>query len=159
MNEGKVEQIGTPKDIYDRPASRFVAEFIGKANMLELEAPLEEYGGRAKGLLRTFSGPVAFDIAQSAIRQRAGTPSARPSLFIRPEKIQFVASGFPATGPEAMTLRGRVKARAFAGDRSDYLVDVNDTCSLRVSGSVQTEVPVGAEIHLTIPTADVVVYR
>lgn len=155
MSAGRIEQIGSPKEIYDHPASRFVAEFIGKANMIELATPLEVAGDGARGTVLTFAGPVSFDIARSSVRGAAS--GGRNFLFVRPERIRLdPQSRSDAAG---LTLPGRVKARAFAGDRSEYLIDLNDAATVRVTAPAQDDYVVGSAIHLTIPRQDLVIYQ
>jgi iron(III) transport system ATP-binding protein len=99
MNGGRVEQIGTPTDLYRRPASRFVADFIGEANLLP--AHVED------GMVRV--GDYRF-----AYRQR-GVASGPATLMARPETIRV------ATGGEG--LRGRVRSAFFMGTFADYIIE------------------------------------
>lgn len=80
MHNGRVQQIGTPQEIYDRPASRFVAQFIGKANLL----------------IGTVREVAAFCLVEvNGIILKAIAPSYQPkigssvTLVIRPERIQI----------------------------------------------------------------------
>ena len=82
MNEGTLQQMGTPDDIYERPANRFVAEFVGSPpiNILEVSAD-------------TLSGPAA---AMSAyLGNRFGAIGAVGSVGIRPEALHISESGQP----------------------------------------------------------------
>ncbi|MGH9026135.1 MAG: ABC transporter ATP-binding protein, partial [Acidimicrobiia bacterium] len=94
MNEGRVEQIGTPEEIYHRPESVFVAGFIGTANLLP--ARIERAGERAVVVLpgdrRTEvpAGRVAFDEGTSA------------TVMIRPERVRLATSE-PANGAGAIS--------------------------------------------------------
>lgn len=75
MSNGKIEQIGTPEDIYERPANRFVAEFIGESNFLSGEAD-------GDGRFRLSSG-------QAIGYGHIGDSAARKTLSIRPENIRL----------------------------------------------------------------------
>jgi putative spermidine/putrescine transport system ATP-binding protein len=80
MAKGRVEQVGTPANIYDHPCTRFVADFIGAANFFE--GAVEGSGGDR--FFRCRSGPV-LPLAMDA-------PSAT-TLAVRPERIAFVTPG------------------------------------------------------------------
>jgi putative spermidine/putrescine transport system ATP-binding protein len=92
MRKGAIAQVGAPRDIYFTPASRFVAEFVGAANIVE--------GACAAGALTLPGGRLPIDQAVS------GTAQA----MIRPESIRIVA-------PQGATLAGEVAAVSFVGDR------------------------------------------
>jgi len=80
MSNGRIEQVGTPKEIYDRPASAFVARFIGKANFLQGQ------------VLAVQADWVAVDVNGITVKAIAPhTPPAmaeRVTLMIRPERIR-----------------------------------------------------------------------
>lgn len=78
MHEGVLHQVQTPGELYDRPATRFVADFIGQMNFLSVQP------GTSGTLL---AGPLAFGVPQSAV----GTEVA-----VRPEDMQFGEQGHPA---------------------------------------------------------------
>ena len=80
MNSGRVEQVGTPEEVYREPASRFVAEFVGDNNVLDGTAsPLETKGSSVS------VGPAAFEVGESA----TGTVA----VGIRPEALSFGSGG------------------------------------------------------------------
>ena len=109
MNDGRIEQLGTAVDIYNRPASRFVAGFVGQINLIEGKV---EPGA---GDIRTASGA----------RVRAAGPSPAPgmaTLGVRPEQLRLLD---PGTIPDAEfnVLDGTVRASAFAGSIVKVEVD------------------------------------
>jgi spermidine/putrescine ABC transporter ATP-binding subunit len=112
MNRGRIEQLGSAEDLYERPANRFVAEFIGESNLLE-------------GRVETADGGAAF-VAGSGARLPAapGPRAARPggpcTLMVRPEKI---AIG-PAGGDPADGLAGTVEEVVYVGEFTRYRVRV-----------------------------------
>ena len=73
MSQGRVQQIGTPGEIYEEPVSRFVADFIGETNFLEAEV-IEVTGGRAR--VRTPFGPEIVAAQQGGHRPRPRDPVA-----------------------------------------------------------------------------------
>jgi multiple sugar transport system ATP-binding protein len=132
MHDGIIEQIGTPLDLYDRPANRFVAQFIGSPAMNVVEGRIE--GGRL------LSGDVALPVPEFA-RQRLDGKSV--SWGIRPEHLKVSEQGdidaavdvveptgadtllFITAGGEHMvvTLRERIGVRP--GERVRLSADVN----------------------------------
>jgi putrescine transport system ATP-binding protein len=90
MRAGRVAQVGTPAEIYDRPANRFTASFIGEINLIPAD-PLPDGRWRVKGL----EGTIAAEAAPSAA-------SGVASLSIRPERLRLTAGedvalpGWPA---------------------------------------------------------------
>ena len=89
MSQGQVEQIGYPEDIYERPATRFVAGFIGTSNIIEAAVT-----GRAGDLLQLASAP--------GDRLLVAAPADRPvsvgetlAFTVRPEKLRVVADDEP----------------------------------------------------------------
>jgi ABC-type Fe3+/spermidine/putrescine transport system ATPase subunit len=102
VNGGRLEQVGTPEELYRSPATKFVATFIGRASVL----PASWDGGRA----RLPSGP-----AWSAEAAGAAEPGAAVELVVRPEALRLAA------GPES--LAGAVTSRRFAGREAFYEVE------------------------------------
>jgi putative spermidine/putrescine transport system ATP-binding protein len=82
MNAGRIEQIGQPDDVYARPATRFVADFVGESNLLE-GVVRDGMAAEAQGF-----GAVSFTAA-------AGAPGGRTTLLVRPEALRI---GAPAAG-------------------------------------------------------------
>lgn len=121
LNQGRVEQIGTPEEIYERPATRFVAEFIGRANFLTAEV-LERH---PHGSRLSVSGGGSCVVPQDL-------PVAQQvSLMVRPHRIRIARNGTDAG------LRGRVRSVTYIGDLIQYDVEVG-------SESVTVEQPTAA---------------
>lgn len=110
MNEGQIEQVATPMEIYEEPATKFVADFIGDTNFLDGD------------LSETDSGVVVtvgdVDIAVNA----SSIPDGGGSVFVRPEKMNVQVAGF--TDSSLNTLEGIVDRRLFLGSKVRYFVDV-----------------------------------
>ena len=102
MNEGRIEQLGTPEDLYEQPRSAFVADFIGISNVMR---------GRVQpgGMIRTDDGSLPLPDGCEA---RAGQDGA---LIVRPEKMLLCAIG------EAF-VSGRVEETIYAGSETKLLV-------------------------------------
>ncbi len=111
MNAGHLEQVGAPADLYDRPATTFVANFLGQSNLLPLEVAGTASGGQVSGT--THDVTVVVDPAQLPEGTRSGV-----QLGIRPEKLRLVASGDDV----ANRLDGVVTDASFTGVATTYLV-------------------------------------
>ncbi|MBK3798512.1 ATP-binding cassette domain-containing protein [Azospirillum brasilense] len=93
MNKGRVEQVAAPQDAYDNPASAFVANFLGRTNLLQ-------------GTVRRDGAGRRIDVAGTAWPVAAELPDGPGLLTVRPEKVRFVdGAGVP----------GLVRARVFQG--------------------------------------------
>ena len=116
MNEGRVEQIGAPMEIYSRPATRFVAAFIGSPPMNFLPVTLAgEQGGRA--IVRVADGTqVATEISIVSL------PSGSLSLGIRAEHVT-VGAGTPSTVDVVERLGERTLIYALTGDGATIVYD------------------------------------
>jgi len=145
MHEGKLVQLGPPEELYRRPRTRFVATFIGLANIWE---------GTARG------PDTAGEVVELPGGQRIGvladnspTSSARVSVMVRPECVRLAANE-GASVPENR-LRGRVESVTFTGSRVDYFVAVE---GLTEPVRVQTTPPIaarpGEEVTLAFSVTD-----
>jgi iron(III) transport system ATP-binding protein len=125
MNQGRIEQIGAPTDLYRRPASRFVADFIGEANLLP--ATVED-------------GTVSVGTYRFAYQQE-GIPTGPATLMARPESIRVIAHGDG--------LPGRVRSAFFMGTYADYIIETDaGEVSVADAQSVDRMHAVGASVKL-----------
>ena len=121
MRDGRIDQLGTPTELYDRPRTAFVASFIGTQNFFAGTV-------EANAQLRTEEGPVI-----AAARLADGTEAGGRGLgAVRPENVRLT-SAEPAT--PANKVRGRVVAIVMLGDMVEYV--------LRLAG--------GAELFARLP--------
>jgi spermidine/putrescine transport system ATP-binding protein len=120
LDEGRVEQFGTPSEIYNHPNSRFVADFIGESNFMEVD--LTRAGD---GVVHLVDGrPVPGNV-------NGGPPSGPATLMIRPESIHVSAdSDAPPT-----SLRGRVVQTSFLGSLTRVAVSC-DPASVPITASL-----------------------
>ncbi len=130
MNHGRIAQVGTPSDIYESPANRFVADFIGSVNMFEGQVT----EGRSD-CLRIASAELGCTVR--AEPARPGATGATVWAAIRPEKINITrrppaGQAGAATAPENL-VRGIVREIAYMGDMSIYLVQIDSGKMLRVT--------------------------
>ncbi|WP_158901582.1 ABC transporter ATP-binding protein [Burkholderia sp. L27(2015)] len=115
MSAGRIEQIGTPRDIYYRPSNRTVAQFIGTLNRL--------CGEVRDGMLNTLGGAVPLN---------APLPTGAATTYFRPEDATLVA-------PHAAQLHGVIEAAQFLGERTRLRITgaAPDTLVIDVAGHVE----------------------
>jgi putative spermidine/putrescine transport system ATP-binding protein len=132
MSEGNVEQIGTPTDIYERPVSRFVATFIGRANLLE--GVVESRGGTA-----TVTLPGLGDMPVTS----GGATRGRSTVLVRPHRISLTPAGASAGGN-----RGRVTSAVYVGDAVEYSVALptGDALQVQTLSSAAGPIAPGTEV-------------
>ena len=132
MSKGRILQVGTPNEIYERPLNRTVADFIGETNFLEADP----FAGGAR-------------LADGQVLSLAGMPeSGRITLAIRPERVSLTDSG---------NLAGEVEEVVYIGTDTLYLLKVAGQSGFRVrqqnrAGSGQS-LPRGAQVRLDVPAA------
>lgn len=110
MSQGKVQQIASPTELYEKPTSRFVADFIGKVNLLE---------GKS---VKSGEGTVKIDIDKIGEVEMPGEIVGDVALAVRPEKI-FVADHQP-TDPDVISVKGKVGEFAYFGSYSNVFFDI-----------------------------------
>jgi putrescine transport system ATP-binding protein len=128
MNHGRIVQVGTPSDIYESPANRFVADFIGSVNMFEGRVSEE-----STECVRIVSDELGCTVrAERTLGSAAG---ATVWAAIRPEKITISrrAPAVGAAGAAENLVRGTVREIAYMGDMSIYLVQIESGRMLRVT--------------------------
>jgi spermidine/putrescine ABC transporter ATP-binding subunit len=120
FNAGRVEQVGTPEEIYDQPVNKFVADFIGETNFLEGNITQVDENGYQ---FRSLGGSEFFLITRKNL-----SIGKRVLVAIRPEKIAILkekVSGFNH-------LEGFVEEVIYVGETRRYRVRLNDRESLYV---------------------------
>jgi iron(III) transport system ATP-binding protein len=141
IQAGRVSQMGTAEELFDRPRTRFVAEFIGKTNVVDAVAIGPDAVAR---------GALCLRIAAASL-----TPGLPVALSIRPHQIEFTApdrDGAPAGGVNA--LRGTVRRANFVGDGVDYQVDIAESdVALRVTAPPSPRRRPGEAVGLLIDPA------
>jgi iron(III) transport system ATP-binding protein len=123
MNAGRVEQVGPPEEIYARPRSRFVADFIGKANFVEGRV-VDEHTVQVAEARLPLSGVTSLP------------PGSAVTLVARPEAIRLEPAAPDAHGatPDG-GVHGTVTRAMFLGSHAEYMVDVDGAGPLQVDAS------------------------
>ncbi len=136
MDRGRVAQVGPPREIYFRPANRFVAEFIGTMNLLR--------GELRDGRLVLPGG--ALPLAGS---EAADGAAGETEVLFRPEAARICAS-------EAAALVGRVRSAQFLGDRTRLVLDGVARRTVIVEAPGRREFRDGEAVGLTIDPTDLI---
>jgi putative spermidine/putrescine transport system ATP-binding protein len=137
LSKGRIEQIGTPADIYGAPATPFVAQFVGTMNRVESIVSLTE------------PGRVMADGSELTVEAARGrTPGERVLLLVRPETVELQAAGEdggPVGSVVSHTFLGSVtRVRVVAGE-SEWTADL--------SGERAAALPVGSRVTIRFPAA------
>jgi len=132
MNQGKIIQFGSPKEVYEEPKNRFVAEFLGAANLLQ--------GKKKNGGLETDAG---FFVLKREPEWEEGT------VAIRPERIRITDGG-----PAPNRTKGRIREAIYRGTDLDLWLDPGP---LRVRTSAQRHFEIGDEVWLEFPSEALVI--
>ncbi|MDY6995069.1 MAG: ABC transporter ATP-binding protein [Actinomycetota bacterium] len=159
MNAGNVEQIGTPTEIYDRPATVFVASFIGQANL---------WSGRQTG--RANRDFVEVDVLGSTLKARPGDTAIEPggnaTLMVRPERIRVSPSAEQPPSGDVVGVRATVTDLTFQGPVVRLMMAAPDSSTIIAHVGPEQDLPMlrpGDEVYaswapgasLVLPGADV----
>jgi iron(III) transport system ATP-binding protein len=138
MNEGRIVQIGTPRDVYERPSNRFVADFVGTTNFLDAVVVTMDGGNRCR--VRTALGQLNVECVERLTANDAVVVS------VRPEDVELSEQAQEGTEGDNFCA-GVVYAKAFLGDCLDFQVKIGDFILLaRVHPSLRT--PVGDRVYV-----------
>jgi len=155
MNSGRIEQVGRPADIYENPATAFIARFLGEANLIE-------------GRVVAVDGTVATLRAGETLsfRARCALPVAAGGsgqLFVRPERVALTAGAGDAA-PSARPVgdwnvaSGRIAQTSFLGNILRYLVQLDGTAIMLTvdvqNASAAALLPAGAAVTVAWRVAD-----
>jgi iron(III) transport system ATP-binding protein len=155
MNRGNIEQIGTPADVYERPRSRFVSEFIGSINVLE---------AAVDGVAPAEAGSVVTLRHGSGALVRCYAPADQQLAYgqhvlvsIRPEKLTLLNGANGANGTNGLNVwEGRVTSAAYYGDHREYEVEVESQL-LKITTPVAIVAERGDHVRVACDPSEVVV--
>jgi iron(III) transport system ATP-binding protein len=136
MNAGRIEQLGTPEQVYGEPRSEFVARFLGGSNILR--------GAALDATHLSFAG-VAIECRGAPLA--SGNPAA---ISIRQHHVG-ISNG--AARPEGCAaVRATVVRNVFLGSTRDYVVEAADGTQLRVAAAAEESFAPGTTVWVTLPT-------
>jgi iron(III) transport system ATP-binding protein len=135
MNAGKIEQLGSPEEIYARPRSEFVARFIGSSNIV-----------KGKALDADHVMVAGVPVSCTGIALEAGHDAA---ISIRQHEIRIDRA--EPTGDRHNVLPAIVARNLFLGHTRDYMVEIGDSTQLRVVTSPEENIAPGSKVWLRLP--------
>ncbi|TPK89521.1 ABC transporter ATP-binding protein [Mesorhizobium sp. B2-4-17] len=125
MNAGSAEQIGTPEEVYERPATAFVADFLGKANML---------AGMVSGSGQATSVVLASGQTINVACPRTLAQGSKVTVVVRPQKLSV------GEAASANRLSGRVVSASYLGGSAIYEVDIGTKANIRANAPISGRV-------------------
>jgi len=141
MDRGRLQQFGTPREVYARPANRMVADFMGLVNLLPAQV-------EADGTVR--AGPLVLGLAAPP----GAAPGDAIDLAIRPESIRLMP--LPEAGG---AIPARIEEAAYLGNLGEYQVSLADGTRLRVQTSALADFPIGSTVALSVDAEQACVFR
>jgi iron(III) transport system ATP-binding protein len=137
MNAGRIEQLGSPQQIYQQPRSEFVARFLGGSNIIRGEALDDKR--------------LAFAGRSIECHNAAFTPGAPAAAAVRQHDIRLAAANSGASAANA--LQGKVLRNVFLGATRDYIVEVGNGEQLRITAAPEADFAPGSSVELVMPAA------
>jgi iron(III) transport system ATP-binding protein len=134
MNAGRIEQLGTPQEVYEQPRSEFTASFLGGSNII-----------RGKALDATHMAFAGTTIECCGAPMVAGSAAA---VSVRQHEVQLSAQAPSARGN---AVQGTVVRNVFLGSSRDYIVEAPDGTQLRVTAPPERNLAPGAPVWLVLP--------
>lgn len=145
VNQGRLEQVGTPTEVYERPRTRFVGDFLGRT--IIIRGIVRKDGGRIRVDMEN-SGEIAVPAAFEA----EFSDGDRVRVLTRPENISLRPAG--TTGPNQVI--GKIEAITYMGDHLEYSIHAGGR-TLNLAASKKDRYPVGAEVRLVFDPDNVTI--
>jgi len=148
MNSGRIAQLGSPSDVYDRPTNPYVARFIGTVNEVRgTVVDVKHDGARVETELGEMIGEASHGIGIGD----------QVVVMVRPELLEMSATESRASS-DSNSWRGTVKTAVYVGSHTEYIVDVGGM-SFRVWRALRRLEAEHAEVWLSISRTDTLVLR
>lgn len=146
MSAGKVEQVGTPEDIYNKSATRFVADFIGDSNLLDgniIAAERDHYVVEVAGGTKFY--------AKSSV---GCTPRQKATVWFRSSSVELIVNDAQSHGSDGSVFEAEVLHRSFQGDSSEYRLRIagDQFVIATMRNEIQTHA-IGARVRAFVPKA------
>ncbi|MCI8556773.1 MAG: ABC transporter ATP-binding protein [Lachnospiraceae bacterium] len=145
MNQGNLEQVGTPEEIYNHPETKFVADFIGESNIIEgyIEEMTED------------SIEVTMESGKARIRETGYRLEEMVYLCVRPENLKLSMESV-----EGFRFRGQVREHIFVGSINKTMVELPNGQMLKAETPAEDDlIPVGTVVNVYWNPGKVVVMR
>jgi ABC-type Fe3+/spermidine/putrescine transport system ATPase subunit len=142
MNRGRVEQVGTPAEVYQRPRSEFVADFVGSTNLMP--GVVRGYDAVNRQAVVEVEGGVS---TLQVWHDQPLVPGAQVKVLCKPEQLRVIAN------VEACVVRGQLSAAAYLGSVTQYQVELL-SCSLEVVMPAEQApmLELGSHVGVELPT-------
>lgn len=140
MDAGRLLQVGSPRELYERPANSFVRDFLGKT--LLLKATVTE--ARGEEVVAELSGSSGCLVGGQCYGSPAIAPGAEVWVSVRPEDAELTQPG------QSGVMNGTIEAALFAGDRTEFQVAIQEQRSMLVYGTRRDHFEVGQQVGLRI---------
>lgn len=140
MNDGHKEQEGPPKDLYQRPATEFVASFVGKSTRFDGEAT-------ADGIIETDVGTIRPADGRNL------APGEPAVAYVRPEAISVLGG---ATGGETNAFTGSITHYEYLGNRVEIEAELTDGTVVTINADPEEEYELGDEVTVRFDPEDVI---
>jgi iron(III) transport system ATP-binding protein len=146
IQAGRVAQVGTADELFSQPRTRFVAEFIGKTNLIDAVA---------EGPRRVARGHFKLEIAAEDLE-----PGSPVAISIRPHQVEMAPAEGAGAGASGNVFTAIVRRASYLGDAVDYQVELEESgIVLRVGGPSPPRARTGQRVRLVIPPASCVPLR
>ena len=148
MHEGRIEQVGTPREIYNVPVNRFVAQFIGDTNFVDGSVVAEPSSGRV--VVQTSLGELSCSAPVEPVAS-----GAEVTCSMRPESLSI----HPRAPEHPNEFAARISGLTYLGDIEEYALAAGDDLALRaVMLNPGTDAPqVGSDVAVSVAPEDVAV--
>ena len=145
MNLGVIQQIGTPKTLYQRPANRFVATFIGRSNLMDA---VVKVNGEEKSIVFNNGYTVKMDNLTDV------TDGQKVSVSVRPEELVINSTS------EGGSLTGTVQYSTFLGLNTHYIVELSDGSRAEIIQESQIDdiIENGTQVNMTVKAEKINVF-
>ena len=143
MNDGVIEQIGTPREVYDTPKTKFVADFIGESNIIEGYSQ-----NSGDGLM-----DIIFESGKAVVNSKGIDIDEMLYICIRPENLRITREPVPG-----FSIKGRVKEHVFVGSSTKTIIELVNGQELKAARTPDAELfNIGERVNVSWPPERAVV--
>ena len=149
MHQGVVQQVGTPRMLYENPVNQIVRDFIGRSVLLK--GRVEDAAGAARVRIADGDGGVDVDVVLNSDARAPGiAPGQDVHLSLRPEDIRLTRNDIAAAG--AIRLTGLIEAALFEGERTEFRVRIAGQHPIYIYGDRRDQFIEGDKVGVEIPS-------
>ncbi len=135
MNDGVIEQIGTPREVYDTPKTKFVADFIGESNIIEGYSQTS-----GDGLMS-----IIFESGKAVVNDAGIDIDEMLYICIRPENLRVTRENVPG-----FSIKGRIKEHVFVGSSTKTIIELVNGQELKAARTPDAELfEVGERVNIS----------